>query len=190
VERLQGFKFELMPTSTQQRQMRQYAGNCRYVCRKDFLHKESTKIAKNHRVVIVEDLKVKNMSASAKGTIEKPGKNVRAKAGLNRSILDQGWGMFSVMLATKLAWAGGELITVAPQYTSQECPACHHVSPDNRRTQARFLCVECGYENNADHVGAINIRRAGYARIAWSSTSSEVGASDQELTEATQAVPA
>lgn len=134
--------------------------------RKDFLHKESSKAVKNHAVVCVEDLKVKNMSASAKGTIEKPGLNVKQKAGLNRTILDQGWGTFRIFLGYKAPWAGGQLIAVPPRYTSQECPECGHVAADNRKTQAVFRCVECGYTNHADTVGAINVRRAGYARIA------------------------
>ncbi len=158
--------------------------------RKDFLHKESTKIAQAHSVVIVEDLKVKNMSASAKGTVAKPGRNVKQKAGLNRAILDQGWGMFRVMLKTKLEWAGGQLIKVPPQYTSQRCPACAHVSADNRRTQALFRCVECGYENNADHVGAINILAAGQCRVSLGDTSRARGASAKEPTEAVKAAHA
>ena len=66
------------------------------------------------------------------------------------------------MLEYKLAWAGGRLVAVPPQHTSQECPVCHHVSADNRRTQARFACAQCGYESNADLVGAINVLAAGH----------------------------
>ena len=69
--------------------------------RHDFLHKHSTEISKNHAVVVVEDLQVSTMSRSAKGTVEKPGRNVAAKSGLNKAILDQGWGMFRRMLAYK-----------------------------------------------------------------------------------------
>jgi putative transposase len=103
---------------------------------------------------------------SAAGTTEQPGKHVRAKSGLNKAILDQGWFEFRRQLDYKLAWAGGHLIVVPPQNTSRTCPACGHVSADNRQTQARFLCVECGFEENADLVGAINILRAGHARCA------------------------
>lgn len=106
------------------------------------------------------------MSRSAAGTTEQPGRNVRAKSGLNKSILDQGWFEFRRQLDYKLAWAGGHLIVVPPQNTSRTCPACGHVSADNRQTQARFLCVECGFEENADLVGAINILRAGHAHCA------------------------
>jgi putative transposase len=158
--------------------------------RRDFLHKASTTISKNHATVYVEDLKVKNMSASAAGTIEKPGRNVKAKSGLNRSILDQGWGEFRRQLTYKLEWAGGQLVAVPPQHTSQTCPECGHVSPENRKTQARFLCIKCGYENNADLVAAINILAAGYAVSACGDTSPARGASAQEPTEAALAVSA
>jgi putative transposase len=134
--------------------------------RLDFLHKTTTAISNNHAMVCIEDLKIKNMSKSASGTIEKPGKSVKAKSGLNRSILDQAWGMFRSMLEYKVDWRGGYLVTVPPQNTSRRCPACDHVSVDNRKTQEKFLCVECGFEENADVVGAINILRAGLARIA------------------------
>ena len=156
--------------------------------RRDFLHKASTTISKNHAVVFVEDLQVRNMSRSAAGTIEKPGRNVRAKSGLNRSILDQGWGEFRRQLEYKLAWAGGVLIPVPAHHTSQTCPECGHVSPDNRLTQAQFACVECEYENNADLVGALNVLERGYRLSASGNTSPEVGASAEEPTEVTQAV--
>ncbi|MFA5352694.1 MAG: transposase [Thermodesulfovibrionales bacterium] len=134
--------------------------------RRDFLHKVSTAISKNHAMVCIEDLQVWNMSKSAAGTTEKPGKNVRAKSGLNKSILDQGWGEFRRQLDYKLAWNGGHLIAVPPQNTSRTCPCCGHMSADNRQTQARFKCVDCGFEENADVVGAINVLRAGHARLA------------------------
>ena len=126
-----------------------------------------------------------NMSRSAAGSTEAPGSHVRAKSGLNKSILDQGWFEFRRQLDYKLAWNGGWLIAVPPQNTSRMCPDCGHVSADNRRTQARFECVECGFEENADLVGAINILRAGHARLACRDTSPEVGASAQEPAEAT-----
>ena len=129
--------------------------------RRDFLHKATTTISKNHAMVCIEDLQVRNMSRSAAGTTEQPGKHVRAKSGLNKAILDQGWFEFRRQLDYKLAWAGGHLIVVPPQNTSRTCPACGHVSADNRQTQARFLCVECGFEENADLVGAINILSRG-----------------------------
>jgi putative transposase len=127
--------------------------------RKDFLHKHSTTIAKNHGAVVVESLQVRNMSASAKGTAETPGRNVKQKAGLNRAILDQGWGMFRVMLNYKLAERGGRLIEVPALYTSQICAACGLVDIRNRQDQAHFVCIGCGHEANADANAAINILR-------------------------------
>ncbi|WP_438513935.1 RNA-guided endonuclease InsQ/TnpB family protein [Craterilacuibacter sp.] len=136
--------------------------------RKYFLHQASTRICENQAIVCVEDLKVRNMSKSAAGDAEQPGRKVKQKSGLNKAILDQGWGEFRRQLDYKLAWKGGHLIAVPPHHTSQTCPnpACGHISKLNRQTQARFCCVECGYENHADTVGAINILRAGYARLA------------------------
>jgi putative transposase len=134
--------------------------------RRDYLHKVTTTISQNHAMVVIEDLQVRNMSRSAAGTADAPGRNVRAKSGLNKSILDQGWFEFRRQLDYKLAWNGGHLIAVPPQNTSRTCPCCGHVSAQNRRTQARFECVECGFEENADVVGAINVLRAGHARLA------------------------
>lgn len=134
--------------------------------RRDYLHKTSTAISQNHAMVCIEDLQVRNMSKSAAGTTEQPGKNVRAKSGLNKAILDQGWFEFRRQLDYKLAWNGGHLIAVPPQSTSRTCPCCGHVSADNRKTQAQFQCVECGFEEHADVVGAINVLRAGHARFA------------------------
>ena len=134
--------------------------------RADFLHKASNSISKNHAMVAVEDLQISNMSKSAKGTADAPGRNVRAKSGLNKSILDQGWGEFRRQLEYKTAWRGGFFVAVDPKNTSRTCPCCGHVSKDNRKTQALFKCVECGHEANADHVGALNVLAAGHAVIA------------------------
>ena len=134
--------------------------------RRDYLHKTSTAISQNHAMVCIEDLQVRNMSKSAAGSADAPGRNVRAKSGLNKSILDQGWFEFRRQLDYKLAWQGGWLVAVPPQNTSRTCPCCGRVSKDNRQTQARFECVACGFEENADVVGAINVLRAGHARLA------------------------
>jgi len=134
--------------------------------RKDFLHQTTNAISQSHAIVCIEDLKVQNMSKSSAGSIEQPGRNVRAKSGLNKSILDQGWFEFRRQLDYKLAWRGGHLVAVPPHHTSQTCPAFGHVSKLNRQTQAKFCCVECSFEENADLVGARNILRAGHARLA------------------------
>ena len=134
--------------------------------RRDFLHKATTTISQNHAMVFIEDLQVQNMSKSAAGTAENHGKNVAQKSGLNKAILDQGWGEFQRQLDYKTAWNGGMLIAVPAHHTSQTCPCCGHVSKDNRQTQARFACVECGYENHADVVGAINVLERGHRLLA------------------------
>ena len=134
--------------------------------RQDYLHKVSTTSAKNHGLVVMEDLHIRNMSASAKGTVETPGTNVKAKAGLNRSILDQGWYTFRVLLASKLAVRGGRLILVPPQNTSRTCPACGHSDAANRPMQARFCCVRCGHAAHADLNAAVNILNRAFNQAA------------------------
>jgi putative transposase len=134
--------------------------------RNDFLHKASNSISKNHAMIAVEDLKISNMSKSAKGTASAPGRNVRAKSGLNKSILDQGWGEFRRQLEYKTARRGGFFVAVDPKNTNRRCPCCGHVSKDNRRTQALFACVACGHEANADYIGALNVLAAGHAVMA------------------------
>jgi putative transposase len=135
-------------------------------CRKDFLQKTSTVISKNHAMIAIEDLRVANMSKSAKGNAVEHGKNVKAKSGLNKSILDQGWYEFRRQLEYKQHWNGGIVVAVPAHYTSQTCPCCDHVSRDNRKTQAKFVCVSCGFSENADTVGAINVLERGHRLIA------------------------
>ena len=134
-------------------------------CRKDFLHQTSSKISKNHAMIYIEDLQVSNMSKSAKGTAEQHGKNVAAKSGLNRAILDQSWFEFRRQLDYKTQWQGGFLVAVPPQNSSRTCPCCGHISKENRQTQAHFECVECGYTENADVVGAMNVLARGRAIV-------------------------
>lgn len=151
--------------------------------RHDFLHKTSTTISKNHALVCLEDLQVKYMSRSARGTLKNPGSKVAQKRGLNRAILDQGWGEFRRQLAYKLAWNGGQLLPVPAHHTSQTCPCCAHISKDNRQTQAAFLCVECGYANHADVVGAINILERGHRFLACGELALSGRSMKQEPTE-------
>jgi putative transposase len=134
--------------------------------RRDFLQKSSTAISKNHAMIVMEDLKVTNMSKSAKGSIDEPGKSVRAKSGLNRAILDQSWSEFKRQLIYKQEWLGGDVLVVPPHNTSITCPSCNHKSKENRVTQSNFKCKSCDYRNNADVVGAINILRLGHSRLA------------------------
>ena len=134
--------------------------------RHDYLHKITTTISKNHAMIACEDLKIANMSKSASGTKEKKGRHVKAKSGLNKSILDQGWGMMVNMLEYKQQWQGGLLIKVNPRYTSQTCFECKHIAKENRRTQANFECVKCTYIANADVNAARNILAAGHAVLS------------------------
>jgi putative transposase len=154
--------------------------------RADFLHKASNTISKNHAMIAVEDLKVRNMTRSASGTTDQPGRNVRAKSGLNKAILDQGWGEFRRQLEYKTAWRGGYFVAVPPHNTSRTCPGCRHISADNRKTQALFACVECGHTANADHVGALNVLAAGHAVIACGGMVQSGRPTKQEPTEATK----
>ena len=150
-------------------------------CRLDYLHKTSTEISKNHAMVAIEDLKVSNMSKSAKGTTEQHGKNVKAKSGLNKSILDQGWYEFRRQLDYKQQWRGGIVVAVPAQYTSQTCPICEYVSKDNRKTQSRFSCVACGHTENADIVGARNILERGHRLLACGESSLEVSVKQEPV---------
>src|SRR5690606_2644588 len=113
--------------------------------RRDWHHKVSRNIANRFGTVVLEDLRVKNMTASAKGTIEEPGRMVRQKAGLNRSILNQGWSAFAALLDYKLSERGGYLVTVDPAYTSQTCSECGTVDSQSRESQAVFACRHCGF---------------------------------------------
>ena len=140
--------------------------------RKDFLHKASTMISKNHAVVVIEDLKVRNMSSAKAGG--------KRKSGLNKSILDQGWFEFRRQLSYKLAWLGGSLIAIPPQYTSQTCSRCGCVDRQNRQTQAKFKCTACGFEINADHNAALNILAAGLAVTACGAGKAQAPALNQE----------
>ena len=155
--------------------------------RKDFVHKSSNDLSKNHAVVFIEDLCIRNMSKSARGSQEKHGKNVKQKAGLNRAVLDASPFELRRQLQYKLTWRGGLLLAVPPQNTSRRCPACGKVSAENRKTQEKFSCVQCGFTANADFVAAVNIKEAGLALLACSQSSAEVRPPCQEPTEGIRA---
>jgi putative transposase len=129
--------------------------------RRDFLHKTSTALARSYSVLYAEALNVQGMSASAKGTAESPGKNVRAKAGLNKAVLDQGWSELLRQLEYKLSRRGGELVRVSPRDTSRACSRCGYVSENNRKSQSRFECTACGLMMHADENAAVNIATLG-----------------------------
>ncbi|MEU0517247.1 transposase [Streptosporangium sp. NPDC006007] len=133
--------------------------------RKDWVEKTSTGLARRFDVMAVEDLKVRNMIRSARGTLAAPGRNVRQKAGLNRGILAAGWGRLVTRLEHK---APGRVRKINPRYTSRTCNACGHVAGESREGQALFLCVACGHRDNADVNAARNLRdtAAGHAVAA------------------------
>jgi len=130
--------------------------------RKDWAEKASTDIACRFDLIRVEDLRIRNMTRSAKGTRENPGCNVQVKAKLNRGILRSGWGLLVRRLEEK---APGRVEKVSPAFSSQRCSACGHVDAKSRESQARFCCTACGYACNADVNAAINIA-AGHAVTA------------------------
>jgi transposase len=130
--------------------------------RKDWCEKTSTNLARRFDVIRVEDLKIANMTRSAQGTPEQPGRNVRQKAGLNRGILASGWGLLVRRLQDK---APGRVEKIPPAYTSQRCSACGHVAAGSRESQALFRCTACGNADNADVNAARNIA-AGHAVTA------------------------
>ncbi|MGO8889364.1 MAG: RNA-guided endonuclease InsQ/TnpB family protein [Streptosporangiaceae bacterium] len=127
--------------------------------RKDWAEKASTGIARRFDVIRVEDLQIGTMTRSARGN---PGRNVRAKAGLNRGILRSGWGLLVRRLEDQ---APGRVEKVKPHYTSQRCSACGQVDAESRESQARFVCTACGFVCNADVNAARNIA-AGHAVTA------------------------
>ena len=130
--------------------------------RKDWAERVSTDIARGFDVIRVEHLMIRNMTRSAKGTPQNPGRNVRQKAGLNREIMRSGWGLLVRRLEDK---ASGRVEKVNPAFTSQRCSACGHVDKESRESQARFVCTACGFACNADVNAARNIA-AGHAVTA------------------------
>ena len=130
--------------------------------RKDWVEKTTTGLARRFDVIRVENLNVKGMTRSARGTMANPGRNVAQKAGLNRGILKSGWGLLAGRLEQK---APGRVEKVKAAYTSQTCNACKHIASESRKSQATFVCVACGHRANADVNAARNIA-AGHAVAA------------------------
>ena len=127
--------------------------------RKDWCHHVSRELAGS--AVVLEDLRTKSMTRSAKGTAEAAGTNVRAKAGLNRVVLATGWAALEQMLRYKAP----AVVLVAPHHTSQTCHACGHIDAPSRVSQALFRCTACGHRDHADLNAARNIRRRGLAQL-------------------------
>jgi putative transposase len=147
--------------------------------RRDFLHKLSTHIAQAHGVVVIEDLQVRSMTRSARGTRSRPGRNIRAKAALNRAILAQDWGELARQLAYKVERAGGTLVEVPPHRTSQRCSRCGAVDAASRSGRT-FACTSCGHAEDADTNAAKNILAAGLAVTARRALQAQAGAVNRE----------
>jgi IS605 OrfB family transposase len=131
--------------------------------RKDWVEKTSTDIVRRFDLIRVEDLKIRNMTRSARGTVANPGRNVHAKSRLNCQIMRSGWGLLVRRLEQK---APSRVQKIEPRYTSQRCSACGRVDARSRESQARFACTACGFAANADVNAARNIA-AGHAVTAW-----------------------
>ncbi|MGH3374657.1 MAG: RNA-guided endonuclease InsQ/TnpB family protein [Actinoallomurus sp.] len=144
--------------------------------RRDWVEKVSTDLARRFDLIRVEDLKITNMVRSARGTLAAPGSNVRAKAGLNRSIHAAGWGRLVRRLEDK---AVGRVERIDPAFTSQTCDACGHRAADNRESQAVFRCRACGHTDHADVNAAKNIA-AGRAVTARGALQPSDGAANRE----------
>ncbi|GAA3483125.1 hypothetical protein GCM10018966_076570 [Streptomyces yanii] len=138
--------------------------------RLDHVHKTALNLVRDHDFIAHEDLRIRTMSKApaAKPDPATPGSflpnGAAAKAGLNRSIADAGWGVFLTILTAKAECAGREVMAVDPRNTSRRCPGCGHTAKENRPTQEKFHCVSCGHQAHADTVGALNVLRAGLVR--------------------------
>jgi putative transposase len=140
--------------------------------RLDFTHKLTTDLAKSHGWIAIEDLWVRSMTKSAKGTVARPGRNVRQKSGLNRAILDNAPYERRRQLAYKTPRFGSELRLVPPAFTSQTCSACGHRDPGSRPGCGRvFACTACGHQVHADLNAACNIQRIAAGRAVDSTRS-------------------
>ncbi|MGW3150613.1 RNA-guided endonuclease InsQ/TnpB family protein [Streptomyces sp. NPDC001177] len=160
--------------------------------RGDFCAQTASRIVARNAVVVLEDLRVKNMSASASGTVAEPGHNVRQKAGLNRAILDKGWHRLELALTHAARYTGTLVVKVNPAYTSQRCSACGFVTENNRESQAVFRCkaAGCGHTAHADVNAAINIRNAaGHAVSACGDLGTSRSAKQEPVGRATGRTP-
>lgn len=141
--------------------------------RHDYLHKVSHYLVNNHATIYVENLKINNMSKSAKGDLENHGKNVKQKSGLNKSILDQGWGYFFTFLKYKQDWNNQYFDKVKPHGTSQECCQCKSKHKDNRISQSSYVCNNCDNKINADLNASFNIEYRGYIKCGLTKEESQ-----------------
>jgi transposase len=135
--------------------------------RTNWIEQTSTTLARDFDLIAIEDLKIRNLTRSARGNVERPGTNVAAKAGLTRGILASGWGQLAKRLDDK---GQGRVVRVNPAYTSLRCNACGVVDRNSRESQARFRCTFCGHTAHADVNAACNIRESAAGAAANSGT--------------------
>ncbi|MEU9704993.1 transposase [Streptomyces sp. NPDC047981] len=130
--------------------------------RGDFCARTAARIVKRNALVVLEDLRIRGMTASAAGTPTEPGRRVAQKRGLNRAILDKGWHRLELALTGAARYTGTTVVKVDPAYTSQRCSACGFMSEGNRESQAVFRCKNpgCGHLEHADVNAAKNLRNA------------------------------
>ena len=143
--------------------------------RKDFCAQTAHQLAESNAMVALEALATKHMTRTAKGTLKSPGRNVKAKSGLNRSILSKRWHQFALALASAARHTGTAVVTVPPQYTSQRCSQCGHVDPQSRESQPVFRCTHCTHSEHGDVNAARNILAAGLAVTACEDTTRPAG---------------
>ena len=156
MQRHQAFKYELRPTGEQRRRMRRFAGSCRFVFNRTLVLQKERYEAGEGKLACALPCKALTGWRNDTETASLAEAPVQP---LKQALKD-----------LERAWHDEHLIAVPPQYTIRTFPACGHVSADNRQTQAQFLCIQCGYEANADWVGALNIRAAGHAVLACGGT--------------------
>jgi len=148
--------------------------------RRDYAHKVARRLVNGADVIALEKLSLRAMIRSARGSVERPGRHVRAKAGLNRRLLDSGFGLLRQMIVAKAEEAARTVVEVDSRFSSQECSHCGHVASESRRRRC-FCCVGCGYRNHADVNAALVIRgRAQLARKSESYPAEEAGRRGQD----------
>jgi len=127
--------------------------------RATYLHQQSAWLTRRYGTIVVEDLRIKAMMRSARGSLDEPGRKVAQKSGLNRSLGDAAWGRFVNFLVYKAERAGGQVIRVNPKHTSNLCSACQRKTPS--RIGDEFRCAHCGHTMDRDHNAALNILTRG-----------------------------
>ncbi|WP_444963741.1 RNA-guided endonuclease InsQ/TnpB family protein [Nocardiopsis sp. M1B1] len=130
--------------------------------RADFAAQVAHTLCAKNAVVVLEKLNTRGMTASARGTVEAPGVNVRQKAGLNRAILAKGWHGFKLACQNAARRTGTRVVEVNPAYTSQTCHSCGYVAAENRESQSVFCCGRCEHRTHADVNAAQNILMRGW----------------------------